>query len=98
MFDATAEFLQPGPRHVLVAEDDANQRRVMKHLIESDDISITCVSTGKQVLAELAGPKSYDCLVLDLGLPDVDGIDLIERIKDQLKERSLPSSCTPDGS
>lgn len=90
MFDATAEFLQPGPRHVLVAEDDANQRRVMKHLIESDDISITCVSTGKQVLAELAGPKSYDCLVLDLGLPDVDGIDLIERIKDQLKERSLP--------
>ena len=90
MFDATAEFLQPGPRHVLVAEDDANQRRVMKHLIESDDISITCVSTGKQVLAELAGPKSYDCLVLDLGLPDVDGIDLIERIKDQLKEQSLP--------
>lgn len=90
MFSATVDFLRPGPRHVLVAEDDANQRRMMKHLIESDDISITCVSTGKQVLSELAGPKSYDCLVLDLGLPDIDGIDLIERIKDQLKEQSLP--------
>jgi CheY-like chemotaxis protein/signal transduction histidine kinase len=90
MFSATAEFLRPGPRHVLVAEDDANQRQMMKHLIESDDISITCVGTGQQVLAELAGPTSYDCLVLDLGLPDIDGIDLIERIKDQVKEKSLP--------
>jgi CheY-like chemotaxis protein len=75
---------------VLVAEDDANQRQVVKHMIESDDIAITCVSNGQQVLAELAGPTSYDCLVLDLGLPDIDGIDLIERIKDQLKQKSLP--------
>lgn len=90
MFTATADFLKPGPRHVLVAEDDANQRQVVKHMIESDDIAITCVSNGEQVLAELAGPTTYDCLVLDLGLPDIDGIDLIERIKDQLKQRSLP--------
>lgn len=90
MFSATADFLKPGPRHVLVAEDDANQRQVVKHMIESDDIAITCVSNGQQVLAELAGPTSYDCLVLDLGLPDIDGIDLIERIKDQLKQKSLP--------
>lgn len=90
MFTATADFLRPGPRHVLVAEDDANHRQVVKHMIESDDISITCVGTGARVLEELAGPTSYDCLVLDLGLPDIDGIDLIERIKDQLKQKSLP--------
>jgi CheY-like chemotaxis protein len=90
MFSATADFLRPGPRHVLVAEDDANQRQVVKHMIESDDIAITCVSNGEQVLEELAGTTHYDCLVLDLGLPDIDGIDLIERIKDQLKQTSLP--------
>ncbi len=90
MFTATADFLKPGPRRVLVAEDDANQRRVMAQLIESDDISITCVSSGQEVLAELAGSQTYDCIVLDLGLPDMDGIDLIERIKDQLQEESLP--------
>lgn len=90
MFAGISDFLKPGPRHVLVAEDDANQRQVVKHLIESDDIAITTVSNGEQVLAELAGPTSYDCLVLDLGLPDIDGIELIERIKDQLKEKSLP--------
>lgn len=90
MFTSITDFLKPGPRHVLVAEDDANQRQVVKHMIESDDISITCVGTGEQVLAELAGATSYDCLVLDLGLPDIDGIDLIERIKDQLKQKSLP--------
>jgi CheY-like chemotaxis protein len=90
MFTAVADFLKPGPRHVLVAEDDASQRQVVKHMIESDDIAITCVGTGEQVLAELAGPTSYDCLVLDLGLPDIDGIDLIEQIKVQLQEKSLP--------
>ncbi|WP_422744262.1 response regulator [Mycobacterium sp. WMMD1722] len=90
MFTTITDFLRPGPRHVLVAEDDANQRQVVKHMIESDDIAITTVSNGEQVLTELAGPTSYDCLVLDLGLPDIDGIDLIERIKDQLKEKSLP--------
>ncbi len=90
MFASVADFLKPGPRHVLVAEDDANQRAVVQQLIESDDIAITCVGTGQQVLDELAGPTSYDCLVLDLGLPDIDGIDLIERIKDQLKQKSLP--------
>ena len=90
MFAAVADFLKPGPRHVLVAEDDASQRQVVKHMIESDDIAITCVGTGQQVLAELAGATSYDCLVLDLGLPDIDGIDLIEQIKGQLQEKSLP--------
>lgn len=90
MFDSIEDFLRPGPRRVLVVEDDAKQRKVMKQLFESDDISITCVGTGQQVLAELNGPTSYDCIVLDLGLPDIDGIDLIERIKDQLHEKSLP--------
>ncbi|NTY61720.1 response regulator [Mycolicibacterium sphagni] len=90
MFTAVADFLKPGPRHVLVAEDDASQRQVVKHMIESDDIAITCVGTGEQVLAELAGATTYDCLVLDLGLPDIDGIDLIEQIKGQLQAKSLP--------
>lgn len=90
MFAGIGEFLKPGPRRVLVVEDDAKQRQVMKQLFESDDIAITCVGTGQQVLAELNGPTSYDCIVLDLGLPDIDGIDLIERIKDDLSERRLP--------
>ena len=90
MFAATANFLKPGSRHVLVAEDDANHRQVVTNLMESDDIAITSVSTGQEVLAELAGPKIYDCLVLDLGLPDIDGIELIEQMQDLLNARSLP--------
>ena len=90
MFTAVADFLKPGSRHILIAEDDASQRQVVKHMIESDDIEITFVATGQQLLAELARATSYDCLVLDLGLPDIDGIDLLEQIKDQLKEKSLP--------
>ena len=91
MLRATAEFLRPGPRQVLVAAaDDDKQRALSETLMEGGDISIATVSTGEQVLAELNGPTHYDCLVLDLGLPDIDGIDLIERIKDQVNEASLP--------
>lgn len=90
MLAATADFLKPGSRHVLIADDDAQQRAAMANLIASEDVSITGVGTGQEVLAELAGSTPYDCLVLDLGLPDIDGIDLIEQIQDQVREKQLP--------
>lgn len=90
MLAATADFLKPGSRHVLIADDDAQQRAAMANLIAGEDVSITGVGTGQEVLAELAGSTSYDCLVLDLGLPDIDGIDLIEQIQDQVREKQLP--------
>ena len=90
MLAATADFLKPGSRHVLIADDDVPQREATAKLIASEDISITCVGTGQEVLEELSGSTAYDCLVLDLGLPDVDGIDLIEQIQDQVREKRLP--------
>ena len=90
MLAATADFLKPGARHVLIADDDIPQREATANLIASDGISVTGVGTGQEVLAELAGSTPYDCLVLDLGLPDIDGIDLIEQIQDQVREKSLP--------
>ncbi|MCB0923382.1 MAG: response regulator [Mycobacterium sp.] len=90
MLTATADFLKPGPKHVLIAEDDVRQRAATANLIASDDISITVVGTGQEVRAALAGPTTYDCLVLDLGLPDIDGIDLIEQMQDDIREKRLP--------
>jgi signal transduction histidine kinase/CheY-like chemotaxis protein len=66
-------------KRVLVVEDDARQRDSVVHLIKEDDIDIAAVATGAEAL-ELLGRTVYDCMIIDLKLPDMDGSDLLERM------------------
>src|SRR5690606_26479570 len=73
----------------LVVEDDANERLGIEALIAHDDVAIDTVDSGEAALRALAG-GSYDCAVVDLRLPDMDGFDLLERIQAQAPLRDLP--------
>jgi signal transduction histidine kinase/CheY-like chemotaxis protein/CHASE3 domain sensor protein len=66
-------------KRVLVVEDDARQRDSVVHLIKEDDIEIAAVATGAEALA-LLKDTVYDCMIIDLKLPDMDGSDLLERM------------------
>ena len=66
-------------KRVLVVEDDARQRDSVVHLIKEDDIDIAAVATGAEAL-ELLKSTVYDCMIIDLKLPDMDGSDLLERM------------------
>jgi CheY-like chemotaxis protein/CHASE3 domain sensor protein len=66
-------------KRVLVVEDDARQRDSVVHLIKDDDIDIAAVATGAEAL-ELLKSTVYDCMIIDLKLPDMDGSDLLERM------------------
>ena len=66
-------------KRVLVVEDDARQRDSVVHLIKEDDIDIAAVATGAEALDLLKGTV-YDCMIIDLKLPDMDGSDLLERM------------------
>jgi len=66
-------------KRVLVVEDDARQRDSVVHLIKEDDIEIAAVETGAEALA-LLKDTVYDCMIIDLKLPDMDGSDLLERM------------------
>jgi CheY-like chemotaxis protein len=66
-------------KHVLVVEDDARQRDSVVHLIKDDDIDIAAVATGAEALELLKGTV-YDCMIIDLKLPDMDGSELLERM------------------
>ena len=66
-------------KRVLVVEDDARQRDSVVHLIKEDDIDIAAVATGAEAL-ELLKDTVYDCMIIDLKLPDMDGSDLLERM------------------
>ena len=73
-------FVQRGVKNLLVIEDDQIARQSIVELIGEGDVETVAVGTAEKAMTELR-TKHYDCVVLDLGLPDMSGFDLIERIK-----------------
>jgi CheY-like chemotaxis protein len=83
------EFVDRDLRTLLLVEDDEVQRRAVMDLVGGDDVQITEVGTGKDALAAIQG-RHFDCMVLDLGLPDMSGLDLLGEMKKQSGARSRP--------
>jgi CheY-like chemotaxis protein len=83
------QFVERGVKNLLVVEDDETQRNSIVELIGNGDVSTQAVGTGEQALAVLK-ERHFDCLVLDLGLPDMTGFELIEKIKSEAGLEELP--------
>lgn len=73
------EQLTDRMRRVLVVEDDETQRESMKKLLTSHDVETETVGTAKECL-ELLAKEHFDCMVLDLSLPDSSGFALLENL------------------
>ena len=65
---------------LLIVEDDAFVRGLLGALLESKGYQIVEASTGKEMLAALAQDR-FDLVLLDLGLPDEDGLVLLRQIR-----------------
>jgi HAMP domain-containing protein/CheY-like chemotaxis protein/signal transduction histidine kinase len=83
------DFIERAVKRLLIIEDNAAQRTSIVELIGGEDVEITAVASGEEGLTALA-EKSYDCVVVDLGLPDMSGFDVIEKIRTELKLDELP--------
>ncbi|MEH2439471.1 HAMP domain-containing protein [Nostoc sp.] len=82
-------FVERQVKNLLVVEDDDTQRLSIVELIGNSDVSTTAVATGAEAL-EAIRTQHFDCLVLDLGLPDMTGFELIDRIKLLPNGKTLP--------
>jgi HAMP domain-containing protein/signal transduction histidine kinase/DNA-binding response OmpR family regulator len=89
VFDTLRAFVDRQVKRLLVVEDDEIQRKSIKELVGNHDVEITTVSSGEEALAELQR-EHYDCMVVDLMLPDMPGLEVLNRIKKQTALRSLP--------
>jgi len=88
-FDRMVQFAQLPEKRLLVVEDNEIERQSIIELIDHRDVKITAVGTGTEALAALR-TQSFDCMVLDLRLPDISGFVLLEQIKQQLNLLELP--------
>jgi CheY-like chemotaxis protein len=66
-------------RHVLVVEDVAVQREGIVQLLQSENVNIVSVATGAEALQRLR-ERTFDCMVLDLTLPDMSGYDVLDKM------------------
>jgi CheY-like chemotaxis protein/two-component sensor histidine kinase len=80
--------LQQNVRRVLVVEDDQRQRDSIRQLLSSEGVEISDVATATEALERLK-QTTFDCLVLDLSLPDLSGYEMLKRMA-ETDEVSFP--------
>jgi len=66
-------------KNLLIVEDDPIQSESIKKLIGNGDVVTTIVSTGNDAYQKLSNDL-FDCMILDLGLEDMSGFELLEKI------------------
>jgi len=88
-FDSMNDFLARDMRELLVVEDDDVQRMSVVELIGNGDVRTTAVGTGQEALNRLREQR-FDCMVLDLKLPDMTGFELIEQLQTDPGQPDLP--------
>ena len=65
---------------IIIIEDEAQIRRFLRTTLTSEDYQVIEAETGRQGLTEAATRKP-DLIILDLGLPDVDGVEVVKELR-----------------
>jgi CheY-like chemotaxis protein len=76
-------------RNLLVVEDDPSSRYAITQLIGDSGIDIDEVETGGAAFKAIKN-KQYDCVILDLGLPDMDGHELLKMVATDINVETPP--------
>jgi CheY-like chemotaxis protein/signal transduction histidine kinase/HAMP domain-containing protein len=79
LFEKIDRVINKKVKDLLIVEDDDNLRYSIEKLIGNGDVIRTCVSTGQEALRELSQNK-FDCMILDLTLPDISGYDILREL------------------
>jgi CheY-like chemotaxis protein len=88
-FDRIKDFIAPRTKRLLVVEDNDIERQSIVELLGYKDIEIMAVATGGEALEALLD-KSFDCVVLDLRLPDMSGFELLEKVRAETALADVP--------
>ncbi|WP_037495856.1 response regulator [Sphingobacterium deserti] len=85
VFDNIRLNINSGIRKVLLIEDQEFQSEIIKSAFAEQNINVIQAFSAKMGLSKLDTEKNIDCVILDIKLPDADGLDVLDQIK------SMPS-------
>ncbi|TKG92316.1 response regulator [Puteibacter caeruleilacunae] len=69
-------------KRILIVEDDVTTRKILRDLLESVEADIEEAETGSEAIV-LIKSRRYDCVILDLGLPDFGGKEILQKLAEQ---------------
>jgi CheY-like chemotaxis protein/signal transduction histidine kinase len=87
-FNKIENFVSRKLKNLLIIEDNENSRKAIRILIGNGDVKCFEAATGKDALA-MYQQNHIDCMILDIGLPDMSGFDLIHKLEN-IKSHSMP--------
>jgi CheY-like chemotaxis protein/CHASE3 domain sensor protein len=78
--DKMEEFIRKKLKKLLIVEDNRQQNNAIRELIGNGDVKSFSAYAGMEAF-EIMQKEKFDCVIIDLGLPDMSGIELLEKIK-----------------
>lgn len=79
-----------GGPHVLVVDDDPGARYLLRSILQERDFRVTEADDGPRALEVLDGPEPVHLVTLDLMMPEMDGIEVLRRIRSRVRTAGLP--------
>jgi CheY-like chemotaxis protein len=77
----------------LIAEDDFVNQRLISHSIQSTGANFDIAGNGKEVI-ELLNQGSYDLILMDINMPEMDGVEATKYIRNEMKLKTPIISMT----
>jgi two-component system alkaline phosphatase synthesis response regulator PhoP len=78
------------PYHILVVDDEPHIGRIIKMKLEQGPFEVTLVEDGEQALTQMHQDTDIALVVLDLMMPVVSGLDVLEQMRADPRTKSLP--------
>ena len=81
---------QKGPSRIMLVDDDAGARLMMRSLLEKEGFEVQEAEEGARALALLKEDPNFSLLILDLSMPGMDGHEVLDKVRGSVDTAALP--------